>query len=43
MDRPALTPPQPLGDDARRILDQALAAHPDNTLLVDTARRLGIR
>ncbi len=30
-------------DDARRILDQALAAHPENTLLVDTARRLGIR
>ena len=30
-------------DDARRILDQALAAHPEDTLLVDTARRLGIR
>lgn len=30
-------------EDARRILDQALAAHPENTLLVETARRLGIR
>lgn len=30
-------------DDARRIFDQALVAHPDNTLLLETARRLGIR
>ena len=30
-------------DDARRILDQALAAHPDNALLNATAVRLGIR
>ncbi|MDI3513897.1 MAG: hypothetical protein PWP40_1126 [Rhodocyclaceae bacterium] len=30
-------------DDARRILDQALAAHPDNALLNATAHRLGIR
>jgi Flp pilus assembly protein TadD len=30
-------------DDARRILDQALAAYPENTLLNETARRLGIR
>lgn len=30
-------------DDARRILDEALTAHPDNRLLNETAQRLGIR
>ncbi len=30
-------------EDARRIFDQALAAHPENKLLADTVRRLGLR
>ena len=30
-------------EDARRVLDKALAAHPENTLLGETARRLGVR
>ena len=30
-------------DEARRIFAEALAAHPDNRLLTDTGRRLGIQ